>query len=103
MTVMNSAAVKRPCTAGLTWARVNSRLGSSPLKRGPTTAAGLPARGRAAASAGNNGVGVSQVGRQAADVMGTAPQTVANQVTAALAQLRRELSELIAEVVGVRC
>jgi len=38
--------------------------------------------------------------RQAADVMGTAPQTVANQVTAALAQLRRELSELIAEVEG---
>ena len=32
--------------------------------------------------------------------MGTAPQTVANQVTAALAQLRRELSELIAEVEG---
>ena len=29
--------------------------------------------------------------RQAADVMGTSPQTVANQVTAALAQLRRAL------------
>lgn len=35
--------------------------------------------------------------KQAAEVMGSAPQTVANQVAAALAELRRELRELLHE------
>jgi len=39
--------------------------------------------------------------RDAAEVMGIAPQTVANQVAAALAQLRCELKQLIAEPTDV--
>src|SRR5437763_499944 len=39
--------------------------------------------------------------REAAEVMGIAPQTVANQVAAALAQLRCELKQLIADPTDV--
>jgi len=56
--------------------------------------AGLPGRRREAFTL----VYVQELSyREAAEVMGIAPQTVANQVAAALAQLRCELKQLIAD------
>jgi len=62
--------------------------------------AGLPGRRREAFTL----VHVQDLSyRQAAAVMGSAPQTVANQVAAALAQLRRELRVLVMDAdVGAR-
>jgi len=56
--------------------------------------AGLPARRREAITLVHV-QGLSY--KQAAEVMGSAPQTVANQVAAALAELRRDLRELLHE------
>jgi len=60
--------------------------------------AGLPGRRREAFTL----VHVQELSyREAAEVMGIAPQTVANQVAAALAQLRCELKQLIADPTDV--
>src|SRR5437016_4267795 len=60
--------------------------------------AGLPGRRREAFTL----VHVQQLSyREAAEVMGIAPQTVANQVAAALAQLRCQLKQLLADPADV--